>query len=249
MNFKPLAMTLALLVSTAAQAAASKEESYSYPLSEGGRLSVANVNGSITITGGSGKTVEIKATKKADREERLKDIKIKISHTADSVDIETDLPGSDHWFSQGKSEVTYVITVPESAELDSVNTVNGEVKVSGVSGNVAVESVNGDLELSGLGADAKMSTVNGSIEAAFVKCRGHQKVKAETVNGSVVLSLPRDADTDVSVDTLNGSINARDFKLDTDKGFIGSDLDGEIGGGSASVSVDTVNGSVKIKGN
>lgn len=250
MNFKTLALTFALLVSAGAQASVSKEESYSYPLSDGGSLSVSNVNGSITVTGGAGNTVEIKATKKAGSEESLNDIKIKISHTANSIDIETDLPNSSHhWFSNDKQEVTYVISVPAGTRLDSVETVNGEVTISAVKGEVSVESVNGELDLRDLAADAKMSTVNGSIKARFAKCGGQQRVKAETVNGSVVLWLPADADADVSVDTLNGSINARDFKLETDKGFIGSDLDGKIGKGSASVSVDTVNGSVTIKRN
>lgn len=246
MPIKPLVFTLVLLVSAGAQASASKEENYSYPLADGGSLSVSNVNGSITVTGGSGKTVEIKATKKADREKNLEDIKIKISHTADSIDVETDLPNSSHWFSHDDGEVTYVITVPAGTNLDSVETVNGTVRISAVKGEVTAESVNGNLDLSDLANDVKMSTVNGRIRAVFAECKGRQRVKAETVNGSVVLLLPTDTDAAVNVDTLNGHIDADDFDLDADKGFVGSDLDGKIGNGNASISVDTVNGSVKI---
>ncbi len=246
MPFKPLVFTLVMLVSAGAQASASKEENYSFPLSDGGNLSVSNVNGSITITGGSGKTVEIRATKKADTAKHLEGIKIKISHTVDSIDIETDLPDSNHWFSHDDGEVIYVITVPAGTDLDSIETVNGTVKISAVKGEVTAESVNGDLDLSDLADDAKMSTVNGRIRAVFAECKGRQKVKAETVNGSVVLLLPTDTDAAFSVDTLNGHIDADDFGLDADKGFVGSDLDGKVGGGSASISVDTVNGSVKI---
>ena len=54
---------------------------------------------------------------------------------------------------------------------------------------------------------------------------------------------------DISADTLNGGINARDFGLETDKGFVGSDLNGSIGSGSARLNVDTVNGSIKIRSN
>jgi len=59
--------------------------------------------------------------------------------------------------------------------------------------------------------------------------------------------LPANASAQVSAETLNGSIDADDFGLKPDSGFVGHDLDGQIGGGDARVSVDTVNGSVAIK--
>ncbi len=91
------------------------------------------------------------------------------------------------------------------------------------------------------------ATVNGGIEAAFDKLEGNQSVKAETVNGRVTLVLPEDADCELNADTLNGGINAKDFGLKADKGFVGSDLNGKIGSGSARVNIDTVNGGIKIK--
>ncbi len=53
----------------------------------------------------------------------------------------------------------------------------------------------------------------------------------------------------VSADTLNGGINASDFGLKVEKGFVGSDLNGKIGGGSARLNIDTVNGAIKIRSN
>lgn len=244
-------LAVALVASSNLSAKVTKEESYSFPLNDGGRLSVSNVNGSVTVTGGSGDTVEIIAIKKADNQKTLDGIEVEITHTADSIVIETDLPNSDSWYSWGGNggQVTYEITVPAATNLDSVETVNGNVEVSGVSGDVDAESVNGDLDLSDLASNGGFSTVNGSIEASFIRLEGQQKVKAETVNGRVTIRVPKDADVDISADTLNGSINARDFGLETDKGFVGSDLNGSIGSGSARLNVDTVNGSIKIRSN
>ena len=115
------------------------------------------------------------------------------------------------------------------------------------SGSVAAESVNGGLEIQDLVDDASLSTVNGSIDAEFSRLEGQQRVKAETVNGRISITLPENADVEVSADTLNGGINGRDFGLETDKGFVGSDLNGKIGNGSARLNVDTVNGSIKIR--
>lgn len=244
-------LAIALVASGNLSAKVTEEETFSYPLEEGGRLSVSNVNGSVTVTGGSGDTVEIIAIKKADSQKTLDKIEIEITHTANSIVIETDLPDSDRWYKFGGDggQVTYEITVPEETNLDSIETVNGDVEISRVSGDVEAESVNGDLDISDLVADASFSTVNGDIEASFANLDGEQNVKAETVNGGITFRVPKNADVEISADTLNGGINARDFGLETDKGFVGSDLNGSIGSGSARMNVDTVNGSIKIRSN
>jgi len=249
MKFRPLVCALALLASGGLAASVTEEETFSFTLNDGGRFSVSNVNGSITVTGGSGNNVEIVAVKKADNQDELDEIEVKISHSDDAISIETDLSESDSWYSHDNNSgsVRYEIIVPTGTHLKSVETVNGDVEISGVSGNVTAETVNGDLELTGLAADAGLCTVNGSINASFNKLEGQQRVKAETVNGRVTITLPSNADASVSADSLNGSISGRDFGLETDEGFVGSDLNGEIGDGSARLNIDTVNGSIKIR--
>ena len=250
MKLRFFVFAVTLLAGGSLFASVTEEETFTYTLNDGGRFSIENVNGSISVTGERGDTVEIVATKKADNQEDLDGIKIEISHSASEIVVDTEIGESSGWFSHGGSgEVKYVITVPVGTELDSVETVNGDVNISGVSGSVVAESVNGDLELSELAADANLSTVNGSINASFDKLEGQQSVKAETVNGRVSINLPKNADVDVSADTLNGGINGSDFGLETDKGFVGSDLNGKIGSGSARLNIDTVNGSVKIRSN
>lgn len=251
MHFRPIVFVAALLASASLSASVTEEETFSFTLDKGGRFSISNVNGSITVMGGSGDGVEIIATKKADNQEDLDEIEIKVSNSAKEIVIDTEIGESNSWFSRGNKsgEVKYVVTLPASTELDSVDTVNGDVDISGVSGHVVAESVNGEIEISDLAGDADLSTVNGSIDARFVKLEGQQSVKAETVNGRVTIYLPADADVEVSADTLNGGINGRDFGLETDKGFVGSDLNGRIGNGSARLNIDTVNGAIKIRKN
>ena len=249
MQFRSFVFASALLVSGNLIADVTEEETFTFKLDDGGRFGISNVNGSITVTGGSGDSVEVLAIKKADNQKELDEIEIMISESASEITIETELGESDGWWSHGSTggQVTYEITVPSGITLDSVETVNGNVDISGVTGKVVAESVNGDLDISNLAGDVRLSTVNGGIEAGFDKLDGDQSVKAETVNGRVTLVLPDDADCEISADTLNGGINAKDFGLDADKGFVGSDLNGKIGSGSARVNIDTVNGGIKIK--
>jgi DUF4097 and DUF4098 domain-containing protein YvlB len=248
MQFKSLIFAVALLASGSLFASVTEEETFSYPLDDGGRFSISNVNGSITVTGGGGKNVEIVATKKADNQEDMDEIEIEISHSTSEIVVETEIGKSNSWFSHNNSgQVKFKISVPAGTMLDSVDTVNGDVYISGVSGSVVAESVNGGLEIQDLLGDANLSTVNGSIDAEFLRLEGQQKVKAETVNGRISVTLPENADVEISADTLNGSINGRAFGLETDKGFVGSDLNGKIGNGGARLNLDTVNGSIKIR--
>ena len=60
---------------------------------------------------------------------------------------------------------------------------------------------------------------------------------------------PAAASARVVAETVNGSIDGDDFGLAVEKGFVGRDLNGKIGGGDARVSLDTVNGSIRIKKN
>ena len=75
------------------------------------------------------------------------------------------------------------------------------------------------------------------------------EIELESVNGAIELYLPAGVSARVDAETVNGSIDADDFGLEVEKGFVGRDLDGEIGGGDAKVSLDAVNGSIRIKKN
>ena len=249
MKLRTFAFVIALLSTGSLFASVTEEETFSYKLNDGGRFSISNVNGSISVTGGSGDSVEIIAIKKADNQKELDNIEIEISHSADEIVVETELGKSDRWYSRGNNSgsVKYEVIVPEGTRLDSVDTVNGNVNINGVSGKVVAESVNGDLDISDLAGDVGLSTVNGSIDAVFSRLDEDQRVKAETVNGRVTIKLPADADVEISADTLNGGISASDFGLEVDKGFVGSERNGQIGNGSARLNSDTVNGGIKIR--
>ena len=248
-KFRTFTLLSALLATGSLFASVTEEKTFSFKLNDGGRFSIANVNGSMVVTGGQGDSVEIIATKKADNQKDLDKIEIKISNTPDEIVVETDLGESNHWFSHNNNSgsVNYEVIVPVGTQLDSVETVNGSVNISGVSGKVVAESVNGDLEIGDLEGDVDLSTVNGSIDASFAMLGGQQRVKVETVNGRVTVNLPGEADVEINADTLNGGINASDFGLESDKGFVGSDLNAKIGTGSARLNIDTVNGAVKIR--
>jgi len=238
-----------LSTSLSALAEVKETETFSFELSEGGRISLENVNGDVRIVGGTGNTVEIKAEKRADNAEDLARLIVKIKAQPDSIHIDTVHEKSQsRWFGRNNSgQVTYTLAVPEASNLDSISTVNGEVEISGVSGMTNAESVNGALLLRNLRGDADLQTTNGSIEAHFDSMHGSQHVDADTVNGRITLHLPENASARLSAQTLNGSINAEDFGLEVEPGFVGKSLKGNIGSGEARIDLDTVNGGIRVR--
>ena len=238
------------LLTSLAMADVKETEEFALDINPGGRISLENINGDIRITGNEGDTVNIIASKKAGKQEYMDELKIVVDADSDYIRIETRHPSNkDSWLNWGNNHsgsVSYVLTVPAGVNLDKISTVNGDVEISSMSGKVKAETVNGDLIASGLVADVDLETVNGGIDADFDSLGASQRVSAEAVNGRIVLKLPADASARLHAETINGSIDADDFDLDIDKGFIGRECDGQIGGGDARIELDTVNGSIRI---
>jgi DUF4097 and DUF4098 domain-containing protein YvlB len=190
------------------------------------------------------------AHKKAGQQEYMDDLKVVVDADEDYIRIETRHPKSEGgWFKWGNDSsgsVSYELEVPADVNLDTISTVNGDVNIQAVSGLVKAETVNGSLEATGLEGDVNLETVNGSVRAEFDELGAGQRVSAEAVNGKIVLLVPADASARLEAETVNGSINADDFGLKPEKGFVGRDLSGEIGSGDARISLDTVNGSIRI---
>jgi DUF4097 and DUF4098 domain-containing protein YvlB len=243
----------ALMVAAMAVSADVKEtEEMTFDVNPGARISLENINGDITVVGGSDEVVVI-AHKKADNQEYLDKLKITVDATADYVRIETRHPkregGWFSWGNDGGGSVAYELSVPDDVELDAIETVNGDVEIRAVKGVVKAGTVNGGLEVSGLASDVSLETVNGSIDATFDTLGEGQRVEADAVNGKITLHLPSTCSARVTAETVNGSIDADDFGLEPEKGFVGRDLSGEIGGGDARISLNTVNGSIRLKKN
>lgn len=243
----------ASLVVVALQASAdiTEEETFSFKVASNANFSIDNINGDIEITGGGGDTIEVIAIKKAGNQKAMDRIEILIDANRNSVEIETELnKGEKSWFNWGSgngASVSYRVALPSTVSLDSVDSVNGDVTVSNVSAEVNVDTVNGDIDVSGLADDADLDTVNGKIRVSFTIFEGHQRASCDTVNGSIQVYLPENASASVNAETLNGSMKGGDFDLEINKGrFIGRDMRGSIGAGSARLNLDTINGNIKV---
>ena len=225
-----------------------------YPFSATGRVSVENLNGEVRIGVWDRNEVQVDAVKRAFKQERLDEAKIEVNAGAEAIRIRTDYPDWNQSFTddeRGRAKnpaiVDYSITVPRKARLESVDLVNGSLEINGVEGDVKASSVNGRLVARGLLGVAKLSTVNGSLEATFASLDSARPVTLNSVNGSVTLIIPSDANAVIKAGTVHGAIS-NDFGIQVHHGdYVGHELHGQIGQGGPNIKLGNVNGRIMIK--
>ena len=138
-----------------------------FPLNANGRVSLSNVNGSITLTAWDRNEVRLVAVKTAENKEYLADVDIKIDARPEYLSIETDYgdwkykSDSGQWKNRrnGNVTVTYELTIPRGAVLNEIETVNGDVTLSKFTNLSKISTVNGDVHATNLRGTANLSTL------------------------------------------------------------------------------------------
>jgi DUF4097 and DUF4098 domain-containing protein YvlB len=222
-----------------------------YQLSPMGRVSIANINGDVHINVWDQNSVKVDAVKRAYSQPRLSEMTIDVTNTADTVRIKTKYPERQNYDGRNREDsagsVEYTLTIPRRANLDGAELVNGSVDIEGLQGDVQASLVNGTVTAAGLSGDVKLSTVNGRVEANLVGLESSKSVSLNSVNGSIVLTIPGNASADVKANTVHGPIT-NDFGWTVEDGqYVGHNMSGQIGSGGARVRLNNVNGSITVK--
>lgn len=206
------------------------ERSISLANTADNELLIKNINGSVTVEGYAGNTIQLEAVRriKAKNEERLQegvaDVTLGIKEEGNTVVVYIDAPfatlkksNSGRWnyhvHQEGNRyqyEFDIRLKVPDGLTLD-VSTVNGgSVSVQNVSGPLEARNVNGEVSLSNVSGSSSAKTVNGLI-TANLRSVPEAEVEYETVNGDIKVFFPAALAADIDFDTMNG-----DFYTDFD---------------------------------
>lgn len=223
-----------------------------YPLSATGRVSLENINGGVQIKAWDRAAVQVDAIKKAYKPHRLAEAQVQVNATEESIRIKTEYPNENQNFRNDERRydnpaiVEYTVTVPRKAMLDSVELVNGSLDIEGVEGSVKASSINGRVNARGLAGDARLSTVNGELQATFTQLDESKPINLASVNGSVTLIIPSNANASIRAGTVHGSISS-DFGLKIKHGeYVGHSMDGQIGTGGPRIKLGNVNGQIRV---
>lgn len=244
------ALTLTVVAVLAAGAALAGEytETFdrTYAMDPDGRVGLENINGDVTIEVWDRPEVRVYAVKTASSPERLAALKIDVDATDRGVFVDTHYPSSrelGEWSRHGHSEVEYTLTVPRFAAVDGIELVNGDLLIDGVEGEVEADTVNGTITVRGAVGEIDLETVNGRIELELGSAVT-EDISLSSVNGTIEVFLAGSAE--IRAETVNGSIR-NDFGLEVRKGkYVGSSMNGTIGGGGPLVDIETVNGGIRV---
>lgn len=213
----------------------------SRPLSPQGEVRLENTNGSVRVATWDEPRVRIEATKGAPSEAALRDLEVVVEGEGERVEIRSRMPRRGMFGSVG--QVQYRLTVPRGARV-ALRNVNGAIEVQALDGGLSARTVNGSVEATRAGGEVEAETVNGSVEVQMARVAPGSNNRLGSTNGTVRLTLPRDAAAEVEAKTVNGSTRC-DFDL------VGGQksrrkLEGRIGAGGARFALRTVNGSASI---
>lgn len=222
-----------------------------YSLNLDGVVKASNINGSIKVTTWDSPQVRLIAVKKSSDPSLLKYVDVKVESDASSFTVKAEYDEDMNkqereWRNFGDLKIEFELTVPRTATLDSISTVNGDVSITGATGRTKASTVNGTVKATDLSGEAKLTTVNGSVEADFDQLAPTGSIDLTTVNGKVNLALPSDANATIKATSLSGSIS-NDFGLPVRKGeYVGRDLHGMIGTGDVKIKMTSVSGSLSV---
>jgi hypothetical protein len=211
------------------------------PLSAGGALHLENVNGSVDVSAWDREEVEIHAVKTARRSSAdLALVKIETSTAPGRVDVATRYPAD-----EGVDvTVEYKIHVPRRALLETIATVNGNVRVTDVDGGGQLRTVNGDVEVYDCAGGFSARSTNGSVHEELQRLTA-KALSLETVNGSVLLAIPANAGAQLDAQSLNGEIRTQKPMM-MNGSFGHGSFRGKLGAGGAPLRIRTVNGVIQI---
>ena len=238
----------------AEQAAGAPDFRWAGNVAAGRTVTIRGVSGTITASPGSGEVV-VEAVKTARRSDPG-DVTIEVIEDAEGLLVCAVYPSG--WFRQNRCardnayrmnprnndvQVAFNVSVPDGVRLDARNT-NGDVRVSGLSGDVSAATVNGDIEAESAGS-VSASSVNGSIDATMGAVPP-ENLSFNAVNGRIRLALPADADADLSLRTVNGGIDS-DFPIEVRGRWGPRSASGQLGQGGPAITVSTVNGGIEVR--
>jgi len=254
-TFAAAALLLAAIPSASAGQAGGPQ-SWRGAIAAGNVIEIKGVNGDIKAVAGTGTEVDVSAVMKGNRSNPA-EVRLDIVQHGEGVTIcamypspdsrpNECQPGNGGRMNTRDNDVTvdFTIRVPAGVRFTG-RTVNGDVNADGLTAAVKISTVNGDANFA-TSSYGEASSVNGSIHASLGSTAWTDALSFKSVNGSVNVDLPADANTDVKVTTVNGRISTA-FPITVSGRVQPQRLNGTIGAGGRSLEIETVNGSITLR--
>jgi hypothetical protein len=129
-------------------------------------------------------------------------------------DADDDDCDCNHWRWGDNYSVEYDIElrVPRGATLDLATVNDGAVIAENVTGDFKFANVNGEIRVTGLTGSGEVRTVNGDVEATFARAPA-DATTFRTVNGDLDVTFPDELSADLEFKTMHGDVFT-DFEIE-----------------------------------
>jgi DUF4097 and DUF4098 domain-containing protein YvlB len=194
-------------------------------LAPGSVLRLENVSGDVVALPGKEfsavATVVVVAPTRARAEEILQSVRLVQSRDGNDFSIQTRWGDRTWRFENGRRtrwrdfprwgdarvNARFEVTVPPGVST-RLETVNGDVRVRDLDGDVRLRTVNGAIEARGVRRSIDAQTVNGNVSAQAIGIPRGASIELGTVNGAVLLTLPKESRFDLTASTMHGAISS-----------------------------------------
>ena len=265
-NYTLICTFFALLMTGGLLAQNEYTQDIAIPLSnpgEKGKLQASLHNGSLTVEGYNGNEVMITVItrEKEDNSSKQKSIPglKRIPNAAMSFEITEDnnkvRVNGGH-----KGRVDFVVKVPKNFHLSLSTHHNGQIKVSGVTGEIEVDAHHGGIELNQVAGSVIADTHHGAIKVTLNAITSNKPMAFSTYHGNVEVTLPSSVNASTKIKTAKGDVftdfdlNMRVQKPETStdnrgrtKVKMGGWLYGDLGKGGPEFMFNTYHGDIIIK--
>jgi hypothetical protein len=255
------ACAAAMLVCLSASAIWAQEFQKSYPLAAGGSIVVENVSGDVTVVGYDGEVVSVAGFK----EGRDPD-KVAVVDRSEAGVVRLGVEYAPRY--RGDAGVRFEVRVPRSArfQIGKISTASGDVRVSGVTGDVRVSTASGRIEVRDARGDVRVGaasgdvlvsdiagsitaeTASGNVEAELARFEAAPVMNFTAMSGNVRVRLAAHLGASVSMSSTGGEVTT-DFPVEvrTDPHSGHQSARGEIGGGGPRLRLSSASGAVSLR--
>ena len=128
-----------------------------------------------------------------------------------------------------------------------LQTVSGDIELTGASGRVKFDSVSGNARLTGDEVqEFEAGTVSGNVGLAAARFGKHGRVQVETMSGDIRTEVPADLSARIEAESFSGRIRSDFGKVNKPEYGPGSSLEATVGDGDAQISAKSFSGNVDI---
>lgn len=190
-------------------------ETRQFDLGTSGVLELRNLSGNVTVTAGTGSqaTVEIvrraRGRTAADAQRGLDEVIVDVTDQRGRAALVTKYPENQNRSPYSVS-VTYTVRAPAGTRL-TVGSVVGDVSITGIKGDLAVDVVSGDIEVLDAARVLQVKTVSGDVTLTGVDTDANLSVSS--LSGDVTLRQVRAGQ--LSVNGVSGEIDVADVTVDS----------------------------------